>query len=400
MHLIDGSLYMGGLAFTSTEIVLSVLVYRLGGSEAAIGGVFALTELGVAFPQLLSAPFIDGWPRKKNAVLLSGFLQRLPWLVMAFFLLLIPVKQDGSTVPIVLALLSITFLIAGFMGPAWNEFVASTIPQTMRGRLFALRQVFTGLIGVGAGLGVTYIIDTFTFPQNFSILFLITFLFWSVSLTSLTFVRENAKPVRKHESLRHYLVYHVPGILKKDKDFRWYLAIKAGMLLSLISFGFYSVYAIKRFHLPPSEAGVFVQYYMAGMIGWSFLFGYLADRYGHRLNVILFGLIVVLQSAMALCAPSAAIFKILFLFLGANRSIQVITFITMPMEYADSRDRPTYYALSNTLLSPFYLSAMLGGLLIPFMGYEGLFILSAAFASLTSLCAILFMRDPRHTRIK
>lgn len=399
MHLIDGSLYMGGLAFTSTEIVLSVLIYRLGGGEAAIGGVFALTELGVAFPQLISAPFVDGLPRKKYPVLFSGFLQRLPWPILAFLLYFTDIKQDGSSVPVVLLLIAIAFLISGFMGPAWNEFVASTVPRTMRGRLFALRQSFTGLLGIAAGLGVAYILDAYSFPQSFSYLFIITFLFWMASLCSLMFVKENAQPVQKHESLRHYLFHHVPGILKNDKNFRWFLAIKALMLLSLISFGFYSVYALKRFNLPPSEAGVFVQYYMFGMIGWSFLFGYLADRYGHRLNVILFGLIVVGQSVMALSAPSAFIFKTIFLFLGANRSIQIITFITMPMEYAESQDRPTYYALSNTLLSPFYLSAMLGGLLIPLIGYHGLFILAAGFASITSLCAILFVRDPRHTRM-
>ncbi len=389
---------MGGLAFTSTEIVLSVLVYRLGGGDIAIGSVFALTEMGAALPQLISAPFVDGWPRKKIAVLTSGFIQRIPWLVLGLLLYFVPIKQDGSFVPLVLILISITFLVSGSMGPAWGEFVASTVPRTLRGRLFALRQAIAGIIGIGAGFGVTYLIDTFEFPRSFSYLFFITFLFWIVSWISLTFTKEFPQPVRVHESLRYYLLHHVPAIIEHDKDFRWYLIIKAGMLLSLMSFGFYSVYAIQHFQLPAAEAGVFVRYYMFGAIGWSFLFGYLADHYGHRVNVILFGLIIVIQSLIALLAPSAFFFKTIFLLLGANRSIQIITFIAMPMEYADSRDRPTYYALSYTLLSPFYLSAMLGGALIPWVNYQGIFILAAFFALLTTLCAIFFVRDPRYTR--
>ncbi|MGC9328131.1 MAG: MFS transporter [Candidatus Hinthialibacter sp.] len=399
MHMTDGILFMGGLAFTSTEIVLSVLIYRLGGSEAAIGGVFALAELGVALPQLLTAPFIDGLPRKKPLVLFTGLAQRTPWLILAYLLFFTPFQQDGSDVPLVLGLIASTFLITGFMGPAWNEFVASTVPRTLRGRLFALRQAISGIIGIGAGFAVTHILETAPFPQNFSYLFLTTFLFWIASLTCLTFVHETAQPVRNHASLRQYLFQHVPQILQSDNDFRWFLAVKAGMLLSLISFGFYSVYAIKRFDLPASEAGAFVRYYMFGAIGWSFLFGYLADRFGHRINVILFCFIVIFQSAAALLAPSATLFKVIFLFLGANRSIQIITFVAMPMEYADSRDRPTYYALSNTLLAPFYLSALLGGFLIPFIGYRGLFVLAAGFAFLTSLGAVFFIRDPRHTRL-
>lgn len=396
--MVDGILFMGGLAFTSTEIVLSVLIYRLGGSEAAIGCVFALTELGVALPQLLTAPFIDGLPRKKILVLFSGLAQRIPWLILAFLLFFTPFNQDGRDVPLVLGFITTTFLITGFMGPAWNEFVASTVPRTFRGRLFALRQAISGIIGIGAGFAVTYILETADFPRNFSYLFLTTFLFWIASLTCLAFVRETAQPVRNHESLRHYLFKHVPDILKNDGDYRWFLVVKAGMLLSLISFGFYSVYAIKRFDLPASEAGAFVRYYMLGMIGWSFLFGYLADRFGHRINIILFCVMVIFQSMAALLTPSAALFKVIFLFLGANRSIQIITFVAMPMEYADSRDRPTYYALSNTLLAPFYLSALLGGFLIPFIGYRGLFIMAASFASFTLLCAIFFVRDPRRIR--
>ena len=398
MHLVDGFLYMGGLAFTSQEIVLSVLIYRLGGSEIAIGGVFALTELGIAVPQLFSAPFIDGWPRKRLAVLLGGFTQRLPWLAIAYLLFYTPIHNDGSSVPLILSLIAVTFMICGVMGPAWNAFVASTVPRNLRGRLFAMRQAFAGIIGIGAGYAVTYFIDSFDFPQNFGYLFVITYILWMVSLGCLAQVKEKEHPVRKHESLRHYLWEHIPGILKQDRDFRWYLIVKAGMLLSLVSFGFYSVYAIQRFELPPAEAGVFVSYYMFGAIGWSFLFGYIADRYGHRINVILFGLVVVCQSIMALFAPSAGFFKLIFLLMGANRSIQIITFIAMPMEYAPSQDRPTYYALSNTLLAPFYLSAMLGGALIPYLGYRGLFVMAACFACATSLCAVLFVRDPRHTR--
>jgi len=389
---------MGGLAFTSTEIVLSVLIYRLGGSEIAIGGVFALTELGVAFPQLLTAPFIDGLPRKKKTVIGWGFIQRIPWMILAFLLFFTPIHEDGRNVPVVLSLISIAFLISGIIGPAWSGFVASTIPRIQRGRLFALRQSITGIIGIGAGFAVSHVIHTYPFPFNFASLFVITYAFWLVSLTCLSFVHEEPLPVRVHESLRHYLFHHITGILRNDKDFRWYLAIKAGMLLSLISFGFYSVYAIQRFELPPASAGIFVQYYMLGTIGWSFLFGYIADHYGHRINIMLFGVVIALQSLMALFAPSGGLFNIIFFLMGAIRSIQIITFITMPMEYADSRDRPTYYALSNTLLAPFYLSAMLGGVLIPFIGYQGLFIVAASFALITSLCALLIIRDPRHTR--
>ncbi|RJP33423.1 MAG: MFS transporter [Candidatus Omnitrophota bacterium] len=395
LHLIDGVLYMCGQAFTSTEIVLSVLIYRLGGSEIAIGCVFALTELGQAIPQLISAPFMEGLPRKKMAVLIGGMTQRTPWLIIALLLLFGDVKQDGSLVPIVLMLISFTFLTGGVMGPAWSEFVASTVPLQWRGRLFALRQGIGGVFGVGVGFLVTYIVDSIAFPHNFSCLFFCTYVIWLLSLSSLIFVKENANPVRRHEVYSQYFFRDIPHLLKEDRDFRWFLMMKALMLMSLISFGFFSVYAIKRFQLPAYYAGTFTVFYMIGQIGSSFLFGYLADRYGHRVNVKLFSLIVILQSVLAIIAPSIIVFYFIFLLLGANRSVHSITFVGMPLEYGDSRNRPTFYALSNTMLAPFYLSGIIGGLLISSIGYEGLFVLSSIFALLTLVCTVLFVRDPR-----
>ncbi|MEW6236874.1 MAG: MFS transporter [Candidatus Omnitrophota bacterium] len=398
MHFFDGALYMGGLAFTSPEIVLSVLIYRLGGSEAAIGGVFALTELGQALPQLLMSPIMDGLPRKKFTVLCGAFLQRLPWLILGLLLWLGNVDQSGKFAPIVLALVAVAFLAGGAIGPAWNAFVASTVPQRRRGRLFALRQQGAGVLGIAAGIAAAYVIDSFPFPYNFSFLFFITYFFWMSSLASLAFVKESPLPARPHESMREYYCKHIPGILRQDKDFRWFLVLKAGMLLSMISFGFYSVYAIKHFQAPPYYAGRFTSGYMLGQIFFAFLFGAIVDRYGHRINAIYFCLIIIAQNILALMAPSVAVFFGVFLIMGAIRSIQIITFITMPMEYADSRDHPTYYALSNTLLAPFYLSGLLGGFFVPYIGYRGLFLLSSFFALLTLICAIRFVRDPRHGR--
>ncbi|HCF96111.1 MAG TPA: hypothetical protein DEW46_13715, partial [Verrucomicrobia bacterium] len=83
-HLLDGVFFMAGLSLTSSEIVTSVLIHRLGGGAMAVGGVFALFELGYNIPQLIAAPFVEGVRRKKTWVLIGGFLQRVPWLAVAW----------------------------------------------------------------------------------------------------------------------------------------------------------------------------------------------------------------------------------------------------------------------------------------------------------------------------
>ncbi len=389
---------MTGLAITSPEIVIAVLIDQLGGSAIAVGCVFALTEIGIGFPQLFMAPFVERVARKKRFIILYGIGQRLPWLAVGLLFFIVTPGTDGSLVPVILVLISASFLSGGLMGPAWGEYVASTVPMKWRGRLFALRQAIAAGIGIPAGLLIAYVIGTYAFPLNYSILFLLVFVIWGFSYVALVLVKETPAPVRKHESLRHYFFVHVPAILGKDRDFVSFLLLKVAMLLSMMSFGFYAVYAQKKFDLNPSVVGQFTSYYMIGQIVFSYGAGILADRFGHRINAVLFGLTVIAQCLIAIWAQSVLVYSTIFFLSGAVRIIQIITFVGMPMEYADSIDRPTYYALSNTLTAPFYLSGMLGGALIGWFGYQPVFLLTAGFALVTVVLEMGVVRDPRSQR--
>ncbi len=395
-HLLDGVFIMGGIAFTSVEIVLSVLIYKLGGSEIAIGCVFALTELGAAIPQIFTAPFIQPLRRLKPMVVSIGFIMRLFWLMIALLLFFTDIKDDGKYVYIVLGLISAFFLAAGAIGPGWGDYVATTIPRRLMGRLFALRQGFTGIVGIGAGFVVAYILKTFSFPVNFSILFFIAFIFMQFSLVCLALIREPKRPRLPKPNLKNYYFRKIPRIIVRDSNFRWFLILKALMLISLMSFGFFAVYGVKKFNLSSSAAGAFTSTYMCGQFISSYFIGYLVDKWGQRLNVILFGIVVILQSLLAILAPNPVVFGMIFLLLGANRTMHTITFISMALEYGAARNRPTYYAISFSFLAPLYLSGMLAGWLILYIDYSGIFLCSAFFGIIVLLIALFKIKEPRN----
>jgi MFS family permease len=66
----------------------------------------------------------------------------------------------------------------------------------------------------------------------------------------------------------------------------------------------------------------------------------------------------------------------------------------MPMEYCTSAERPTYFAVSNSLLSPLLLSGVVGGALATVIGYQGLFWISGGLGIILILAARR-LRDPR-----
>ncbi|MDD8043397.1 MAG: MFS transporter [Verrucomicrobiota bacterium] len=393
-HLLDGVFFMAGLSLTSSEIVTSVLIHRLGGGAMAVGGVFALFELGYNIPQLIAAPFVEGVRRKKTWVLIGGFLQRVPWLAVAWLLMVRGPTIDSSAIAPILTLIGIAAFTAGFCMPAWHAFLAGTVPLRTRGRLLALRQAFGGVIGIVSGLIAAYILKQLLFPHNFAILFGLTFLFWMISWATLAFVTEEDHQTRTHRDFKAYFQDHILVILTGDRWFRQYLLIKAIMLASMISFGFFAVHGVERFESGTDVAGLFTSIYMIGQIASAYLFGYLADRFGHKVNILIFGVLTLIQAAAAILAPSLTFYGLVFILMGANRCIQAITFNAMPMEYCTSSERPTYFALSNSLLSPLLLIGVLGGLLTPAIGYHGLFLISGVFGVLVLLIGTR-LKDPR-----
>ena len=395
-HLFDGVFIMGGMAFTSVEIVLSVLIYKLGGSEIAIGCVFALTELGAAIPQIFTAPFIPPLRRLKPLVVSIGFIMRLFWLLIALLLFFSDIRDDGKYVLVVLGLISAFFLAAGVIGPGWGDYVATTVPRHLRGRLFALRQGITGIVGIGAGFAVAYILNTFSFPVNFSILFFIAFIFTQFSLVCLALIREPKRPRQPKPDLKDYYFRKIPEIIARDKNFRWFLILKGAMLVSLMSFGFFAVYGVKKFNLSSSAVGTFTSIYMGGQFLSAYFIGHLVDKWGQRLNVILFGVVVILQSILAIFAPNPFVYGTIFLLLGANRTMHSITFISMAMEYGSDGNRPTYYAISFSFLAPLYLSGMFAGWMILYIGYSGVFLCSAFFGIIALGIALFKIIEPRN----
>jgi MFS family permease len=393
-HLLDGIFFMAGLSLTSSEIVASVLIHQLGGSKVAVGGVFALFEIGYNIPQILSAPFVESIKRKKAWVLIGGFMQRIPWLGIAVLLYLWGPSIDSSAVLPILSLIGLAAFAAGFCMPGWHAFLAETVPLRARGRLFALRQSFGGMVGILSGILAAYILGQLIFPLNFGVLFLLTFILWMLSLTSIAFIIEEDHTTRKHENFAHYFQNHIRKILTENRWFRQYLMIKAIMLASMISFGFFAVYGVEKFESGSDAAGFFTSIYMVGQILFAYLFGFLADKFGHKANIIAFGCTTVLQTILAILASNIYVYALVFILMGSNRCIQLITFNAMPMEYCTSAERPTYFAVSNSLLSPLLLSGVVGGALATVIGYQGLFWISGGLGIILILAARR-LRDPR-----
>ena len=385
-HISDGALFGFAMSFVSYTTILPVFIQQVGGSVVAIGSVPVLWLLGMNFPQAIVVRLTHGSGAIKPSVLRYGLLHRSSFLVVGIFTLLF-VKSIPSTVsvPLLLALIFLMAVTGSFGVPPWFQLFAKTTPMKLRGRLQAVRQLLSSSLGILGGTLVTLILSILPFPINFALLFIIAY---CITMLSYRYLRVLIEPpsASRDESIHHAssIFKDGRGILARDKNFRNFLLADAFTLMSMSASAFYAVYAIEKFALSPSYAGTFTVIVMAGMVAGNSVFGYLADSFGHRMNLILLAAASALASVAAMTAGNILIYGITFVFMSWTTGLQGISRLSFLAELCSEADRPTYVALANTLTAPTVAVGILFGWVARAYGFEAMFgaaVCSGAFAA-------------------
>jgi len=220
----------------------------------------------------------------------------------------------------------------------------------------------------------------------------------ALSFLALLYVREPVGgPVAPRVALRAHLA-RVPELLRRDRNLSWFLAARATAIVGQMAVGFYTVYALRAWAAPASQAAVFTALLVAGTVAGTLGFAWLADHAGHRL-VILGGMAATLgANVMALASPTLSTYGLVFVLAGIQQAAFSVSNMPVLLEFAPSDDeRPMYVGLGATSLAPFAFAApLVAGFLADALGFRAVFVVAGvgSLAGLTMLAALV--RDPRH----
>lgn len=396
-NVCDGALFSLALSLVSQQTLLPVLVKKMGGSNVAVGLIPVLWTAGFNFPQIFVANFAQRFDRKKNFVLITALAQRIPWLLLAvivFFLEAVSV-QTG------LLLFFTAFTLAAITGsinlPVWFDLVAKITPVDMRGRLFALRMMLGAVLGVFGGWAVIRVLQAFTYPESFALLFALAFGVMMVSYVFLVVLQEEngARLLRRQTFKMHVL--HLPRILRRERNFRNFLVADALLIASTMSGAFYAVNALEKFSLTEAYAGTFTIVMTCSMIAGNLFFGYLADRFGHKINLSLSTVFTAAACLIALFAASIQIYLFVFAAWALAIGLNGVSRLPIIAEFCPEAERPTYIALTNMITAPFALAGIAGGWIANRFGYDAVFISAALLALAAAVWLKLRVEEPRNS---
>jgi len=397
VNVLDGALFWLGMSFAAASTVMPLYVSHLTDSRVLIGLAAAITASGWSLPQLLTANYVEQMPVKKNMVIRTGFFtERLPLVVMAASVFLFAQRSPGVALWLFFLTLAWHTLGAGLIAVAWQDMVAKVIPVEYRGRMLGLANGL-GTAGGIAGSGASaLILARYPFPTNFALCMSLMVVFILASWVAVALTREPAlHSLKPSVSMREY-ARRLPEVLRRDHNFAIFLLSRVVTVFGKMGVGFLTVYAVQRWGLTDSQAGLYTTALLAGEVIASTAGGVLADRRGHKLVLQVSVGLLTLAMVTALLAPDPRWMYAVFVGIGAMTATDILSGIMISLEFSAPADRPTYVGLANTVPGLFALvGPLIGGWIASRAGYHALF-LTAAVLSLASLAVLCgWVREPR-----
>lgn len=157
---------------------------------------------------------------------------------------------------------------------------------------------------------------------------------------------------------------------------------------------FFTVYAVQRFAMNETTAGVLTALYLIIQTLANPLMGWLGDKTSHRLVLEIGALAALAAAAGAWLAPSLVWFYGIFALAGIANVAFWTTAMAMTLDFGSAAERPAYIGLANTLVAPATLLApLLGGWLADTHGYNATFAAATIGGLITWLVLRWFVRD-------
>ncbi len=404
----NGALFNFAESLMSIDTVLPWFVERLGGSNFLIGLVGPLRDGSWFLPQLFVSHQLQRESRKMPIYRRMALVRIIAWLTWTVAALAF-VQSYSALLLIFFVAYAISSLASGFSGLSFMDIVAKTIPARMRGSYFGGRLFFGSLLSLLASALVGLMVsDTnpLPFPTNVGVLFAVSWIAATAGLLAFASVREpDGEPRDELDTLSSH-VRRAARLPRNNNNLRYFLIARITLFLAYIAAPFYSVYSINVLHAPASILGVYVGVRTAVSLAINPAWSRLSDRRGNRIVMQWAAACGVLMIAWALFAPMIArglpidssvmeyLFVPVFALMGLYETGIGIGAINMLLEIAPGHDRAIYVGLTNTILGIAYLSTIVSGLLVDWLGYQGVFALALLFL-IVGLWAVSRMREPR-----
>ncbi|MFC1922399.1 MFS transporter [Chloroflexota bacterium] len=397
VNVIDGGFFGGALGFASFITIIPLFVSNLTDSAILIGLIPAIHAVGWQLPQLFTAPRVSRLRLYKPMTLVMTLIERLPFIGLAIVAWYSP--QLGVKWSLVLTFILLIWFGfgGGFTATAWQSLIAKVIPTRLHGTFFGVQSAAANLMAGVSAILAGIVLVTYDYPLDFTLCFILASISVAISFVFIALTKEerHTHPRQSHEDGQNFWE-NLRIILRKERNFRWYLVSRMLTQFATMGFAFYTIYAVREFGISEGIIGILTGLLMFTEVAMNPLMGWIGDRRGYLITLQIGMVAAIASSLLALGAKGVAWFFPIFIFTGIASVAAWTIPISMTLEFGSESDRPSYIGLANTLIAPStFLAPILAGWLIDNVNYQWTFLASAIIGIATLFVLFWGVSDPR-----
>jgi len=422
-NFMHGMLGMTGFRIVvNTPTFIPVYLHMLAGSasalfpaplrmfvnpDALVGLGLSLQQVGQVVSPIFGASQIEHRKKVLPVSVLMGTMMRLQILGMAisgWFL---------SGAPLLFAMLVFLTLLGLFSGAqrvAFQLLLAKVIPISRRGMLQGWRNVTGSLLAaVLSYVAGRYLVGTHPYSpgakvlgiqlyhNGYSTTFFLAFVLTSLGLTALqVLLREPEPPKLRPQMKVSDRLRDLPGLLKHDKGFMYFMIAQICAMASRIAAPFYILFARNTIELTGANIGLLSVAFVMGDALSNIPWGYLGDKSGFRSTFIIALVLWIGATLMLLLGHVPWLVFLAFFGLGAAQSGYQMSSQTMVLEFGLREDMAMRLAFSSTAEGLMLtLGPLMGGLIAAMAGYATLFVISMTFEAVALVILLALVEEPR-----
>ncbi len=398
-NFVHGMLGMTGFRLINAPTFMPAYLHLVSGSNTVVGLGLALQQMGGIISPLVAGAAIEHRPKIMPMAIVLGSLGRLAILGMAltgWFL------RDQAQV---LTLLLFVFLFGVFMGAqrvAFTLLMSRVIPISLRGRLQAWRNAVGGLIAaILAYLSGKYLIGANVLGNGYATTFILAFFLTSAGLWFLQHqIREPIPPtIREPVRLRDRM-RDIPGLIAADPGYRWFLVMQMLATSARIATPFYILHVGATMHLDGATLGLLSLAYLGADTVSNIVWGYLGDRKGFRVVLVLAITIWIASTLLLLTLHAPLAVFVAFFGLGAAAAGYMMASQTMILEFGHRDDLSMRIGISATAEGTMAtVGPLIGGAVADLLGYNVVFGASLGLLA-AALLTLTVIKDPRRRAVR
>jgi MFS family permease len=272
------SVLTSGIFLTGFALLLGANDLHIG-ILAAIPFIAQLTQLGSSF-------VIEQKGNRKKTCLAFANVNRYSWIFVFAILLFRNPEQNPTTIWILVGASIISYLFGSAGGVAWLSWMADLVPEEIRGRFFAKRNMILGIVGVvvmllaGKYLDLWKNLGSRVEVYGFLSVFLIAVICGVISLQFLKRIPDLEKEKPKKADFSFWKMIKIPF---SDSNFLSFTLFCALWSFSVnLASPFFAVYMLKDLKMSYSLLALVTILNEISSILSLPLWGRLSDRFGSK----------------------------------------------------------------------------------------------------------------------